>query len=243
MNPAPDTRLATLLRERRAVDEYTRGALDVLALLGLVDVSTAAPPSELAALALDALAAHLADGVPAALDTGLLRPPEVLRAVETARMARVERPTPSRTVRVVGAVIKRRRPAGDEYLMQYDAPAGWYQPPGGKVEPGESEEAALHRELAEELDLHIEPAVLARLEPAWETQALSATYGVLTAYVMDFFHVQVSVRPIGEDALTRWLNVEEIEAGQAQDGRPISRVLVEAVGRARLDALADTQGA
>jgi 8-oxo-dGTP diphosphatase len=60
------------------------------------------------------------------------------------------------TVRVVAAVLRRgdrvlcgRRRAG---LSQ----AGCWEFPGGKVEAGESDQSALARELAEELDLRIE---------------------------------------------------------------------------------------
>ena len=63
------------------------------------------------------------------------------------------------TVRVVAAVIydeRRRvlvtqRPAGKTL-------AGQWEFPGGKVEPGESDEAALHRELREELGVQVRSA-------------------------------------------------------------------------------------
>jgi 8-oxo-dGTP diphosphatase len=63
------------------------------------------------------------------------------------------------TVEVVAAVIQRAdgafllasRPAGKVY-------AGWWEFPGGKVEKGESYEAALHRELHEELGLEVRRA-------------------------------------------------------------------------------------
>jgi len=56
---------------------------------------------------------------------------------------------------VAGAII-----SGDTVLVaQRDRPpelAGRWELPGGKVAPGETERAALARELAEELGLHIE---------------------------------------------------------------------------------------
>ncbi len=63
------------------------------------------------------------------------------------------------TVEVVAAVIERAdgafvlasRPVGKVY-------AGWWEFPGGKVEPGESLEAALRRELHEELGIEVRRA-------------------------------------------------------------------------------------
>jgi len=52
-----------------------------------------------------------------------------------------------------GRVLIAQRPAGKEH-------AGLWEFPGGKVEPGESPEAALVRELAEELGVAIDPSAL-----------------------------------------------------------------------------------
>jgi 8-oxo-dGTP diphosphatase len=52
-----------------------------------------------------------------------------------------------------GRVLIGRRPAGKNL-------AGLWEFPGGKVEPGESPEAALIRELKEELDLDVAPDAL-----------------------------------------------------------------------------------
>ena len=49
-----------------------------------------------------------------------------------------------------GRVLLAQRPEGK-------ALAGLWEFPGGKLEPGESPEAALVRELAEELDIEVEP--------------------------------------------------------------------------------------
>lgn len=55
-----------------------------------------------------------------------------------------------------GRVLIARRPEGK-------AMAGLWEFPGGKVEPGETPEAALIRELGEELDIVVKPACLAPL--------------------------------------------------------------------------------
>ena len=49
-----------------------------------------------------------------------------------------------------GRILVAQRPAGKEY-------AGLWEFPGGKVEPGESPESALARELAEELGVTVDP--------------------------------------------------------------------------------------
>lgn len=63
--------------------------------------------------------------------------------------------------------------ADGRWLMQRRAPgrqhAGMWEFPGGKVEPGETPEAALVRELAEELGVTVLPAALSPL--GFATQA------------------------------------------------------------------------
>jgi 8-oxo-dGTP diphosphatase len=65
-----------------------------------------------------------------------------------------------RRLRVVAAVVRR----GDELLVtrRPDRPdrRGQWEFPGGKVEPGESEQAALRREIREELGCELEPGPL-----------------------------------------------------------------------------------
>ena len=56
-----------------------------------------------------------------------------------------------KTIFVVGAIIvKDRKILATE--RGYGDYAGWWEFPGGKIEPGEAPEAALRRELKEELD-------------------------------------------------------------------------------------------
>ena len=56
-------------------------------------------------------------------------------------------------VRTDGAVLMQQRPAGKGH-------AGLWEFPGGKLEPGESPEAALVRELREELGIVVDPGDL-----------------------------------------------------------------------------------
>jgi 8-oxo-dGTP diphosphatase len=60
-------------------------------------------------------------------------------------------------VRGDGAFLLTSRPAGKAY-------AGYWEFPGGKVEPGESIEQALRRELQEEIGIIVGPAVPWRIE-------------------------------------------------------------------------------
>jgi len=70
-----------------------------------------------------------------------------------------EKPTPVLVVAAAliapdGHVCLQQRPAGKAH-------GGLWEFPGGKIEPGESVEAALVREIAEELGIALDPAALA----------------------------------------------------------------------------------
>jgi len=241
--------LAAVLADLLESDAYARGALDVLTLLGLVTRGSggAKPSGEVAAMALDVLRAHLADGVIAGLDWDDLDAPpprgaDILRALEAARLRAVERPTPSRVVAAAQSVVKTRRGPDDLYLMQYDRHGGRYQPIGGKRDPGETDlSATLRREIFEELSLAAIPGPdqlrLTPLGEGWRELTLSATYGVLTQYTFAFFLAEDIRFPIHPDADTRWLTRAEIAAGRAADGRPISDIYQRGLGLDLLDGL------
>lgn len=250
--PPDEHPLLSILRDLTETTPYAHGALDVLRLLGLVAVEegNAVPTGEVAELVLASLAAHAADRITVKfdwnrLDREGLRGVDVIRAFEEARVARVEHLTPGRIVRVAQAVIKTRRAGIDAYLMQYDPHGGQYQPIGGKVDRRDADsEAALRREIAEELALDAQPGPdLVALAPVlvdWGMESISPTYGILTRYAFDFFHVRRLHVPLPADDETRWLTREEISTGRALDGRAISRVAVDALGWEQLDGLAAT---
>ncbi|MES2753173.1 MAG: (deoxy)nucleoside triphosphate pyrophosphohydrolase [Pseudomonadota bacterium] len=68
-----------------------------------------------------------------------------------------------------GRVLVQQRPAGKHH-------GGLWEFPGGKVEPGETPEAALIRELAEELAIDVETACLAPAAFASEPPLLLLLY-------------------------------------------------------------------
>lgn len=238
--------LEEVLHTLHARSDYGRGVLDLLRLLGLVS-GRDAPADEVAAMVIGSLRAHLLDGVVVGLrwgdlDAEGLRGVDILRAMEAARAAAVTSPTPARTVRVAQAVIKARRGSEDFYLMQYDAHAERYQPIGGKQEVSDADSAAaLRRELMEELGLDAPPGpdrcTLTLIRADWQKTALSATYGVLTRYTMDFYAVSAIRFPLSLREGTRWLSRAEIVARRAADGRAITPIYEEALGLATLDGL------
>lgn len=73
-----------------------------------------------------------------------------------------------------GRVLVQRRPAGKPM-------AGLWEFPGGKVEEGEAPEAALIRELAEELGIDVEQACLA--PAAFASEPLGERHLLLLLYV------------------------------------------------------------
>lgn len=113
-----------------------------------------------------------------------------------------------KTIRVVAALIPAPRDAS-RFLVQQRLPdksrANLWEFPGGKVEPGEADEAALARECREELD--VELRVGRRL---WST---THAYEDLTVQ-LELFAADISAgepKPLGAQAL-RFATPHEMQA-------------------------------
>jgi len=97
-----------------------------------------------------------------------------------------------------GRVLVAQRPAGKSM-------AGMWEFPGGKVEPGETPEAALIRELKEELDIDVTAACLAPL--SFASHAYDDFHLLMPLYVCRKW--QGLVRP-RENQAVKWLLPREL---------------------------------
>ena len=110
-----------------------------------------------------------------------------------------------------GRVLVQQRPAGKTM-------AGLWEFPGGKIEPGETPEAALIRELAEELGIDVEAACLA---PAtFASAAQDGNHLLLLLYVCRKWR---GIPQALEGGALRWLRPLDLHA---IDMPPADRPLV-----------------
>ncbi|MGH8837609.1 MAG: (deoxy)nucleoside triphosphate pyrophosphohydrolase [Actinomycetes bacterium] len=103
---------------------------------------------------------------------------------------------------VVGAAIIQ---AGRLLAAQRIEPpelAGWWEFPGGKVEPGEQDEDALVRECREELGVEIE--LVERIGGNWPMRS-GLVMRVWTARIIDG-----EARPLEDHSAVRWLGPDEL---------------------------------
>lgn len=99
-----------------------------------------------------------------------------------------------------GRILVQQRPPGK--MM-----AGLWEFPGGKVEPGETPEAALVREIAEELDVRLDAGALAPL--TFASEALGERHLLLLLYVAREWEGEP--RALDASAI-RWVTIEEMRA-------------------------------
>jgi len=104
---------------------------------------------------------------------------------------------------------------GDRTLMIERAPRGLYvgfwAPVSGKVEPGESQEAAVARESMEEVGLTVRP-----VRKVWENITTSGTYR-LHWWLAEYVGGEL-VLDEREAAAARWCTVEEITSPKIFEG-------------------------
>ncbi len=110
----------------------------------------------------------------------------------------------------------------EEFLLvrtkaDYGEQTGWYQPAGGKMEEGESEEQTLKREFKEELGIDVEPG-----------EKLAETDGDRLGFLVSWWSVSLPPSPFvvqsEELAEVSWLTRVEIEAA---DVWPATRAFFE----------------
>ena len=123
-----------------------------------------------------------------------------------------------KTVEVVAAIIIKD---GQVFATQrgYGEWQGWWEFPGGKIEPGESPEAALVREIREELNAEIEVGDLLQTVE-WDYPAFHLTMHCnLCTLTSDSLH-------LNEHADSAWLTKETLATVQ---WLPADVVLLDAI--------------
>ena len=109
-----------------------------------------------------------------------------------------------RTIEVVAAIIIR---GGSVFATQrgYGDWKGWWEFPGGKIEPGESPQEALVREIREELDAEIEVKEL--LETVeWDYPNFHLTmHCFICSLLSESLH-------LNEHEAATWLNLENLRS-------------------------------
>ena len=133
-----------------------------------------------------------------------------------------------KTIRVVAAVIKAVDEQGKEILFAtqrgYGDMKGSWEFPGGKIEPGETPQEALKREIQEELDAKIKVgSLIDTIEYDYPTFHLS----------MDCFlaEIESGILVLKEHEAARWLTREELDS---VDWLPADVLLIDTLKQSKL---------
>ena len=133
-----------------------------------------------------------------------------------------------KTIEVVAAIIRK----GDKIFATqrgYGEWKDWWEFPGGKMEPGESPEAALRREIREELDTEIH--ILKLLQTVeWDYPKFHLTmHCYMCSLLNDALH-------LNEHEAARWLGADEL---RSVNWLPADDQLLPLIERELLAASAD----
>ena len=134
-------------------------------------------------------------------------------------------------VRVVAAVIRDRKEHGDRIFATargYGEYKGWWEFPGGKIEPGETPEQALEREIFEELDTRISVGKLIKTIE-YDYPKFHLSMDCFWATIVEG-HLELKE---AEDA--RWLAMEELRGVDwlPADLDLVEEILAENAGKGR----------
>ncbi|MES5043702.1 NUDIX domain-containing protein [Rhizobium nepotum] len=110
---------------------------------------------------------------------------------------------PKREIVIAAAVLLNAR---RQMLVVRKRGTTQFMQPGGKIDPGETPEQALHRELAEEIGLTL-PENAARYEGVFREEAANETGAEVVAHTF-VAHLNTDVAPQAEIEEVRWLDLD-----------------------------------
>jgi 8-oxo-dGTP diphosphatase len=123
-------------------------------------------------------------------------------------------------VDAAGRVLLAQRPPGKPM-------AGLWEFPGGKLQPGETPEAALGRELGEELGIAVAPGAATPL--AFASHAYAAFHVLLLLYLCRHWHGEVTAR---EGQSFAWVEPDRIDSyAMPEADRPLVAALRDRLAR------------
>jgi 8-oxo-dGTP pyrophosphatase MutT (NUDIX family) len=128
------------------------------------------------------------------------------------------------------ALIRQVRDGQTHWLAQWNDKWGAFNFIAGHRRPDETFRECLVREIAEELHLSEGTDYRVSAEPPIHLEFVdfSQSTQTQTHYIMELFNVELNpeVHPrVESNSANRWLSAAEIEAGQTQDGQPVSATM------------------